>query len=306
MRELTLRSLRVFEAAASARSFSRGAELLGMTQSAVSQQIRSLEDEVGVRLFDTQARPIQLTDAGRELLRHARAILAQVDVAADAMASLEGQFKGQIHLGVVSPAQYFAPALLTAFRERYPQVRVKLSIASRDSLLQQLAEHRVDLVLGGYPPAHAEVEAEAFARHPHVLIAAAGHPLAARRGLQWADLRDEPFLFREPGSATRQFLEHLLQVQGLQVQAGIELQGPETIRQAVLAGMGISFVSAHVCQTEIACGLIRVLDVEGMPKWLDWCLLHRRDRPLSTVQQALREFVLAEGARWAACRLGPG
>jgi len=304
MRELTLRSLRVFEAAASTSSFSRAAELMAMSQPAVSQQIRQLEEEAGLRLFDTHARPIQLTDAGRELLRHARAILAQVEVAADAMSSLEGQFKGQIHLGVVSPAQYFAPAMLTAFRERYPQVRVKLSIAQRDTLLAQLAEHKLDLVIGGYPPAHAEVEAEAFARHPHVLVASSSHPLAHQPGLQWADLRQEPFLFREPGSSTRQFLEQLMMVQGLQVQTAIELQGPETIRQAVMAGMGISFMSAHVCQTEISHGLIRVLDVAGMPKWLDWCLLYRRDRPLSSVQQALREFVLAEGAALAACVLG--
>lgn len=300
----TLRGLRVFEAAAAACSFSRGAEVMGMTQSAVSQQIRQMEVELGKRLFDTQARPIQLTDAGRELLHHARTILAQVNIAVDAMGSLDGQFTGLLHLGAVSPANYFTPRLMAAFRARFPRVRMKLTVASRDVLLTLLAERRVDLVIGGFPPAHADIEAEAFARHPHCLVASASHRLAGQRGLPWNELRDEPFIFREAGSSTRLFLEHLLQAQGLRFNAGVELQGNETVKQAVIAGMGISFLSAHVFQGELRAGLLKVLDVEGLPRWLDWCVLQSRDRVLSDVQFAFREFVLKEGAGLVACELG--
>ena len=303
MRNLTLRSLHVFEAAASALSYSRAGELLGMTQSAVSQQIRQLEDEVGTRLFDTQSRPIRMTDAGHELVRHARVILAQVGVAEDALSTLGGDLRGQLHLGVVPPANNFVPAMLAAFRARHPDARLKLTVGRRDALLAQLAEHRIDMVLGGYPPADAEVEAEAFARHPHVVIARADHPLADRESLVWTDLSDEVFIFREQGSATRAFLEHLLQVQRLQVPAGIELQGNDTVRQAVMAGLGISFVSAHICQVELDAGRIAVLKVDGMPKWLDWCVLSRRDMPLLATQRAFRDFVLAQGADAARCRI---
>ena len=219
----TLRGLRVFEAAAAAStsSYSRADELLGMTQPAVSQQIRRLEDELGQRLFDTQARPIRLIDAGSELLRHTRVILAQLSVAEDALVSLDGQFRGQLYVGVVSPGHYFVPALLAAFRRLHPELRLKLSLDRRDALLAALAERQLDLMIGGYPPAEAEVEAEVFARHPHCLIAPPDHPLAGRRGLAWADLAHETFVFREPGSATRSFLEHLLQVQRLQAGSGV-------------------------------------------------------------------------------------
>lgn len=303
MRDLTLRSLRVFDAAASASSFSRAAEVMGMTQSAVSQQIRVLEEEVKARLFDTQARPIQLTDAGRELLRHARLILAQVNIAADSLASMEGQYRGQLHLGAVSPSNYFVPHMMAAFRQKFPEIRMKLTLGRRDNLLTMLGEHRLDIVIGGYPPAETDVEAEAFARHPHCLVAAADHPLTARRGMQWAELRDEPFIAREATSATRRFLEHLLQVQGLQVNINLELEGNEAVKQAVMAGLGISFLSAHVFQLELQVGKLKVLDVVDMPKWLDWCVLTRREADVPAGRKAFRDFLIAEGARFTQCEL---
>lgn len=305
MRNLTLRGLRVFEAAATTGSFSRAGELMGMTQSAVSQQIRQLEDELGTRLFDTQARPIRLSDAGAELLRHCRVILAQVSVAEDALSTLQGQFRGQVHVGVVSPGQYFVPRLLAAFRRQHPELRLKLSQGRRDHLLLMLAERQIDLLIGGYPPAEAEVEAEVFARHPHCVIAAPDHHLAGHHALPWSALRDDTFILREAGSATRAFLEHLLQMQRLQVRADVELQGPEAIKAAVMAGMGISFASAHTFQSELAAGRLVVLDVQETPKQLDWCVLTRRDTPLSATQRLLRDHILAHGTQAAACQLGP-
>ncbi len=305
MRNLTLRGLRVFEAAAATASFSRAGELMAMTQSAVSQQIRQLETEVGTRLFDTQARPIRLTDAGAELLRHARVVLAQLSVAEDAMNTLDGQLRGQLHIGMVSPGQYFVPRLLASFRRLYPELRLKLTQNRRDHLLGLLADRQLDLLIAGYPSAEADVEAEVFARHPHCIIAAPEHRCAGHRQVPWAALSEDTFIFRESGSSTRNFLEHLLQVQRLQVNADIELQGPEAVKSAVMAGMGISFASAHTFQVELAAGRIAVLDVVGMPKQLDWCVLTRRDTPLSGSQRLLRNHVLAEGAEAAACVVGP-
>ncbi len=303
MRNLTLRGLRVFEAAATTGGFSRAGELMGMSQSAVSQQIRQLEDELGTRLFDTLARPIRLTDAGAELLRHTRVILAQVGVAEDALTTLDGHYRGQLHVAVVSPGQYFVPRLLASFRQQHPELRLKLTQGRRDHLLTLLAERQIDLLIGGYPPAEADVEAEVFARHPHCIIAAPGHRLVGQTQIAWPDLREDTFIFREAGSATRAFLEHLLQMQRLQVRADIEMQGPEAIKAAVTAGMGISFASAHTFQSELVAGRIAVLDVQEMPKQLDWCVLTRRDTPLSGSQRLLRDHVLAHGAAAAACRI---
>jgi LysR family transcriptional regulator, low CO2-responsive transcriptional regulator len=127
--------------------------------------------------------------------------------------------------------------------------------------------------------------------------------LAMQKNIHWDELREESFIFREPGSATRQFLEHLLQSQSLQVNVSMELSGNETIKQAVMVGMGISFLSAHVFQVELAAGRMAVLDVLDMPKMLDWCLLHRRDSVPSDLSASFRDFVLKDGAAFAACRL---
>lgn len=304
MRDLSMRSLRIFEAVASAGSFSKGADALDLTQSAVSQQMRSLEQEVGHKLFDTHSRPIQLTDAGRELLRHARVILTQVSVAMDAIASMEGQYKGQLHIGAVVPSNYFVPKIVAAFLQEFPEVRIKLTVDNRDALLTMLAEHRLDYVFGGYPPAEAEVEAETFARHPHCLVAHSSHPLLDRKDLKWDDLQKEPFILREPGSATRRFFEHLLQTQRLQVNINFELHGNEAVKHAVIAGLGISFLSAHVFQPELQLKQIGVLDVIDMPKWLDWCILNRREPQESVTKQTFKRYVLEHGSKYAHCELG--
>lgn len=303
MKDLNLRVLRIFEVSASCESFSRAAEILDISQPAVSMQIRQLEEEIGVRLFERHARSVVLTDAGRDLLAHVRDILARVRIAEDAVSSMQVAFRGQLHLGAISTAHYFAPYLLQAFRTRYPDVRVKLTVDSRDVLLGALKEHRLDVVISGFPPAQAEVEAETFAQHPHVIVASPRHHLAGRRALSWADLATEPFIFREPGSATRSFLEHLLHANSIRINVLTEMHGNETVKQAMMADMGISFMSAHAVQLELETGRLVVLDVIGLPKMLDWCLLHRRDVVLAGINARFRDFVLEHGARIAGCRV---
>ena len=310
MKHLNLRTLRIFETVVSCGSFSRAAEQLEMTQPAVSMQIRQLETELRTALFDPQHGQ-GMTDAGRELLQHARIIGAQVRAAeaallthqSESMAGGSRGLRGLLHLGVVSTAHYFAPRLLHAFNQIHPEVRLKLTVAKRHTVLRMLHEHQLDIAISGYPPSEGDLEATTFARNPHCIVAHPDSPLANRSRLRWADLRDEHFIFREEGSATRQFLEQLLQSQSIQVKAGMELAGNETIKQAVMCGMGISFLSAHTFQVELQAGLIAMLDVVDMPKYVDWCFVQRRDTLLGGVNAAFRDFVIANGADWAHCRL---
>ncbi len=222
MKDFNLRHLRIFETIASCGSFSRAAEQLGMSQPAVSMQLRQLETDLGTLLFERPPRQ-RLTDAGQDLLQHARVILAQVRATGDAMAVHEAEAngasaagargtRGLLHLGVVSTAHYFAPRLLSEFHRRHPEVRLKLTVAKRSEVLAMLQEHRLDIAITGYPPSEADLEAASFARHPHCIVAHPGHALAQRRGLVWADLRDEEFIFREPGSATRPFFGVIPQI----------------------------------------------------------------------------------------------
>jgi len=269
-------------------------------------QLQQLEADLGLQLLVKQGRKMTLSQAGEEVLRQARRILNQVQIAEEVVAALHqttGSSGGLLHLGVVPTAHYFAPKLLMAFAEQWPGVKFKLTVDRRDAILAMLQDHQLDVAIGGYPPSEADLEAETFARHPHCIVAAADHPLARKRKIHWDALKDEPFIFREPHSATRQFFEHLLQAQSLQVKVSMELSGNETIKQAVMAGMGISFLSAHTFQIELEAGRMAVLRLDDMPKMLDWCLLHRRDSLLSGVNGAFREFVLENGAQLAQCRM---
>lgn len=308
-RTLNLRALEVFEAVAAAGGHSLAADHLEISQPAVSMQIRQLEESLGVPLFGGQRRH-HLTHAGHELLRHARLILQQVRLAREAVASLgdagDGSpvgLRGLLHLAVVSSAHYFTPRLLKSFQAQHPDVRLKLTLGRRDEVLSMLQEQRVDLAIMGFPPSEADVEATTFARNPHCIVAHPDHPLTGLPQLGWADLRDEHFIFREPGSATRQFLAHLLQREAIQVRASQEMAGNETVKQAVMCGLGISFLSAHVFQLELQMGLLKTLDVADMPKWLDWCIVQRRDRPLPPVAESFRSHVLAHGAEVARCQV---
>ncbi len=306
LKNLTLRQLRLFEAVASHLSYSRGAEQMSVTQPAVSMQLQQLETDLGLQLLVKQGKKISLSQAGEEMLRHARRILNQVQIAEEAVAAFhmaEGSHGGLLHLGVVPTAHYFAPKLLMAFAQQWPGLKFKLTVDRRDAILGMLQEHQLDVAIAGYPPSEADVEALSFAQHPHCIVAAADHPLAKKRRIHWDALKDEPFIFREPKSATRQFFEHLVQAQALQVKVSMELSGNETIKQAVMAGMGISFLSAHTFQIELEAGRLAVLHLDDMPKMLDWCFLHRRDSLLAGVNGAFKDFVLEQGARFARCRM---
>ncbi len=303
MNNISLRHWRSFEAAAAFGSFSRAAEALEITQPAVSMQLRQLEEAVGTGLFDKQARPMQLTPSGQALLRHARAILSEVRIAEDAVAALATGRKGLLHLGMVTPANYFAPQLIQLLRRRYPELQLDVRIDKRDVLLAQLAEYRLDLAITGYPPAEADVDATTFAHHPHLLVAAADHPLASTPQVEWAQLAHEPIVLRERGSATRQFMEHLLQARSLRPPIAAELQGSETVKQAVMAGLGLTLISAHAIQVELEAGRLAVLRLPEMPKRLDWCILHRRDRALTPEARTLRDLLVAEGSILTACRI---
>ena len=305
MKNLTLRQLRLFEAVATHLSYSRAAEHMSLTQPAVSMQVQQMEAELGLQLLVKTGKRVTLSQAGEEMLRQTRRILHQVHMAEEAMQAFhvtDGS-GGLLHLGVVPTAHYFAPALLMAFAQQWPGVKFKLTVDRRDKILGMLQDHQLDIAIGGYPPSEADVEAETFAQHPHCVVAAADHPLAKKRRIHWDALRDEPFIFREPGSATRQFFEHLLQAQSLQVKVSMELSGNETIKQAVMAGMGVSFLSAHTFQIELEAGRIAVLNLQDMPKMLDWCVLQRREATLSGVNNAFKAFVLQQGSELASCRL---
>jgi DNA-binding transcriptional LysR family regulator len=302
MKDATVRQLQIFEAAARALSFSRAAQALHLTQPAVSMQIRQLEHFAGADLFERTGRSLRLTDAGEELVLHARAVLRSLEDADEALAAMRGLRGGRVRLAVVSTAKYFAPRLIARFGQSHPGVQIRLQVDNREAVVRTLAANDVDLALMGRPPSELDLVAEPFADHPHVIIAPPDHPLARRRQVTIEALAQERFLVREAGSGTRTAMERFFQERGISVRVGMEMPSNETIKQAVMAGLGLSFISLHTIALELSSKALAVIRAPGLPVMRQWYVLHRTEKRLAPAADAFKAFVLKEGqaflARW--------
>jgi LysR family transcriptional regulator, low CO2-responsive transcriptional regulator len=306
MWNVTLRQLKVFEAVGRHLSFSRAAEELHLTQPAVSMQVRQLEETVGSPLTEQIGKKIFLTAAGAELARHARLIAQQLRDAEAALDALAGLRTGRLNIGFVSTTKYFAAHLLAVFRRRYPELELRLAVHNREQIVQQLADNQIDLAVMGRPPQDVATEAETFAEHPLTMIAAAEHPLCQKTLVEPADLVGETFLIREQGSGTRAAMELFFTEAGIEPHAWLEMTGNETIKQSVMANMGIAFLSEHAVGLEMSVGRLCRLQMRGLPVMRRWYVVHLKEKRLSPVACAFRDFLLSEGAGLIAAAVGEG
>jgi LysR family transcriptional regulator, low CO2-responsive transcriptional regulator len=297
MKNATLRQLRVFESAARHLSLTRAAEELHLSPPAVSIQIRQLEGHAHAELFERVGRGIKLTEAGEEVLARTREILGHIRGAEEAIEGLASLERGLLDVAVINAGDYFFPWLIAAFRDSHPRIRVRLSVGNREELLERLAAHEVDLAVMSHPPTQAAFAAESFAPHPHVIVAAPSHPLARKRSVPLEAIASEPLVTREPGSATRLAMEQAFAEAGVVPRIEMEIASNETIKQAVAAGFGVGFLSAHAVQQELVLGRLVVIPVKGFPVMRQWYVVHRRDRRLPPITEAFQRFVVKEGAR---------
>lgn len=294
MLHVTLRQLKVFESVARNLSFSRAAEELYLTQPGVSMQIKQLENNIELPLFEQMGKKIYLTDAGRELYHYSRAISQQLTDMELALDELKGLESGKLNISVVSTANYFAPHLLAKFCQRYTGVTVSLHVSNRESVLKHLADNVTDLAIMGQPPDDLDIAAESFTDNPLAVIAPPGHPLCAARQIPPKRLEQETFLVREPGSGTRSAMERFFAAHQISINRGMETDTNEAIKQAVQAGMGLGIMSLHAAELELETKRLKVLDVQDFPIMRHWHVVHRKNKRLSSVAQAFREFLLKE------------
>ncbi|HJU71739.1 MAG TPA: LysR substrate-binding domain-containing protein [Paucimonas sp.] len=296
IRTLTLRQLQIFICAASHVSFARAAEELHLTQPAVSMQIRQLEDTIGLALFERVGRGLALTEAGERFTRHAMRILGELRDAEETLQSLSGAHAGSITVGLVSTAKYFAPKLLARYSEQFPAVDVRLVIGNRERLLKLLQDNGIDLAIMGRIPKGIDAVSEPLAPHPHVIIAPAHHALREAKRFDLHELRGEAFLLREAGSGTRAVAEEMFKHHLFQPAKVVTLGSNETIKQAVMAGMGVSLLSLHTLLLELRTGEIALLDVNGTPIARTWHIVHMASKRLSPACKMFRQFLLDNSA----------
>ncbi len=289
---VTIRQLQVFSSAAKHLSFARAAEELHLTQPAVSMQIKELESAVGLPLFDRGSRKIALTTPGEYFLVHARRMLSALKDASDTMARMKRVETGKLTIAIVSTAKYFVPKLLAEFRREHPSVELHLDVGNREALIARLQGNEVDLGIMGRPPRELDTRAEPFAVNPLALIAAPEHPLTRLSDVPTDLLSNEVFLVREPGSGTRASLEFFLKERRIHPAAIVEMPSNETIKQAVMANMGVSMLSMHTMALELNVGLIKLLEVDGLPLLRRWHIINLRAKLLSPAAEAFRYFVL--------------
>jgi len=288
--------IRFFEAAARHQNFARAAEELHLTQPAVSTQVKTLESHVGLVLFEQLGNRIYLTPGGAELLYHSRVIIEQFREAEESLTQFRGITGGRLNVAVISAGDYFFPRLMVEFARRHPGVSLNLTVHNRAELLEQLQHNQTDLAVMVRPPAERDAEHAAFAPHPYVIVAPPSHPLAARRNIPVEEVVRERFVAREKGSDTWNSMEDGFGEHLADLNIAMQIRSTETIKQAVIAGMGIAFLSAHTISLELQAGSLAMLDVQGFPVMLNWYVVSRKNKRLPPVAQAFKNFLLQEGA----------
>jgi DNA-binding transcriptional LysR family regulator len=295
MKNATFRQLRVFSEVARHLSCAKAARALHLTPPAVTMQVRELEGHVGMPLFDRSGRSVTLTTAGEYMLVYARKMLATLKDAEDTAARLLKLEVGTLTIGMVSTAKYFLPHLLAQFRREHEGIEIRLAVGNREQLVQMLHANEVDIAIMGRPPKELATRAEPFAAHPHVFVAPVGHPLTLAGPLAPEALRGQGFILREEGSGTRAAVEKFLLQARVEPRVTMEMASNETIKQAVIAGMGLSFLSLHTLGLELDNRLIALLPVEGAPVVRAGNVVHTLAKLLSPAAEAFRYFVLEHG-----------
>ncbi len=295
MRDLSMKQLRVVAAIARTGKILAAADSLGVTPPAVTLQLRQLEESLGLALFERTRDGMKLTEAGQHLMESIVRIEAELASCAEGFNAIRGLKGGTVSIGVVSTAKYFAPAALGAFKRKHPEVELKLLVANREETIRALGALELDVAIMGRPPENMDLASALLGDHPHIIIAAPDHPLACRERLAIADLKDEVFLVREPGSGTRTLMERLFAEAGIAPRLGMEISSNETIKQAVMAGLGMAFISSHTVAAEIEIGRLVVMDVAGLPVVRQWRVVHHRAKRLMPAADALWQFLEREG-----------
>jgi len=291
------RQLAAFCAVVERASFSQAAEQLGVTQPAVSLQIRSLEKRLGVQLLDRSGRRVEPTDAGRRLYRSALRLLAQEEqLLAELGEEAEGELTGRLELGAsTGPGGTVLPVVLCEFQQRHPEVHVALTVSDTQRIVEQVSRRELELGVVGAARRQRGVVFETFFRDEVVLAVPKGHRFAGRV-VTIDELRAEPMILMQEGAGVRQVIDEELRAAGVRLRdldVPLELGLQESARSAVLGGFGITFISRSAIEADVAAGTLAIGRVEGLDPSRDIQLVRSAGRAETRVGQAFVEFAKA-------------
>lgn len=293
---ITLKQLRALRAIVECGTITGAAEATNLTTPAVHMQLKSLEENLDAKLVNRTTGGItSVTPAGEAVLDAAHAIEVALSRCLRRVSAIHDGLSGVVFLGVVSTGKYFAPALVAQIQKNYPDVEIVLRIGNRDAILAALEARTVDLAIMGRPPREPLVHSDVIGPHPQVIIARPDHPLADRDDITPDELLQETFLAREEGSGTRILMTRFLDQFGDgRPFRTIEMGTNETIKQAVIAGLGIALISLHTVTNELQTKRLVTLKAKGLPIERRWFLIHPMEPELHSAADTVRKYILSQ------------
>ncbi|MBA2462512.1 MAG: LysR family transcriptional regulator [Actinobacteria bacterium] len=288
------RQLAAFCAVVERKSFSQAADRLGVTQPAVSLQVRSLEKRLGTQLLDRSGRRVEPTEAGLRLYRGAQRLLALEEQLVDEVAGQSrGELGGELSIGAsTGPAAIVVPLLLCEFQRANPGVTVSLTVSDTQSIVDLVAERELELGIVGAARRHRSVHFEPFFEDEVILACPPGHPFAGRT-VTIDDLRSEQLIVMQEGAGVRQIVEDGLRARGIRLRdldVRLELGLQESVRSAVHAGYGVTFISRSAVESDLAAGTLAAAGVEGLEATREISLVRAAGRTATRAADAFVEF----------------
>ncbi|BCR06004.1 LysR family transcriptional regulator [Desulfuromonas versatilis] len=298
---MDIRRLEVFCAVVELKSFTKGAESVCLSQPSVSEHIRILEEMLGDKLLDRLGREVLPTVAGQILYQYARRIIRLRDEAIQAIENQKGNLSGQLVVGASTiPGTYILPRLVHDFRNRHPEIRVTLKIASTSQVAEGILQGEIELGVIGARWKDNLLQCSEMFSDELVLTVYPEHPWAGRQSVELDELPSQPFILRERGSGTRQVMADALKEAGFDIaalDAIAEMGTTEAVRQGVKSRLGISILSARAVQEDVERGALQTLPVAGLNLSRPFYLATRRNRQATPLAQAFLEFLGGGGGR---------
>ena len=296
LNRITLKQFRAYSTYIRMGTIKAAAAELNISAPAVSQQLSLLEDNVGMSLSTKTSEGVQPSAFGKEILLASSRIENVLDTCQHSLERLGDKSSGRVSLGIFNSANYFAPRLIAEFKKYHPHIDIRVRIDNRYSIFKEFRNYEFDFLVVGKPPTDMDIESQEIGDHPHIIVGASDHPLINKKNLKLAEMEEEAFLVREGGSATRLVMLRLFEEAGISPRIGMEFGNNESIKQGVMAGLGVALISAHTVAAEIKDGRLKAFDIEGLPVIRKWLVVRHSNIQLAPAAEALYDFFINSGA----------
>ncbi len=300
----TLNQLQIFQKVVETQSVTKAAEELHLTQPAVSIQLKNLQDQFDIPLTEVVGRKIYITDFGKEIAKSAEQILEQVNAINYKTLAYKGQLSGKLKISVVSTGKYVLPFFLSNFMDKNPGVQLEIDVTNKSKVLESLEKNEIDFALVSILPNNLNIEKIDLLSNKLFLIGKSDLPVKpSSKNLEF--LGSLPLIFRENGSGTRQTMERFILQHNIQVQKKMELTSNEAVKQAILAGLGLSIMPLIGIKNELSNGELKIIPVKGLPITTTWSLIWLRGKRRTAVAEAFlnhieteRQHIIEEKFNW--------